>query len=201
MMTTSCCPAYVRAVNLYVPNLVPCISDTKTPMHYTACIAKKADPDCISVFIGPCLAKRREGMDDDAVDYVLSIEEISALFAAKDIDVQKIAAALKAPDAVTPTASGRNFAASGGVTEAVRVRVKEPEKLRAACIDGLDRNGMKRLAEYGKIRAGYAPLTPDTPNLVEVMACEGGCIAGPSVITNPKTAAVHLKKYVEAAGL
>jgi len=28
------------------------------------------------------------------------------------------------------------------------------------------------------------------------MACEGGCIAGPSVITNPKVAAIQLKKYI-----
>ena len=57
---------------------------------------------------------------------------------------------------------------------------------------------MKQLAQYGKIQSGQAPHTPDCPNLVEVMACEGGCIAGPSVITNPKVAAIQLKKYVEA---
>ena len=39
-------------------------------------------------------------------------------------------------------------------------------------------------------------MTPETPNLIEVMACEGGCIAGPSVITNPRVAAIQLKKYV-----
>jgi len=32
---------------------------------------------------------------------------------------------------------------------------------------------------------------------VEVMACAGGCIAGPSVIANPRIAAMQLKKYVE----
>ena len=32
----------------------------------------------------------------------------------------------------------------------------------------------------------------------EVMACSGGCIAGPSVISNPKIAAVLLKKYADA---
>ncbi len=71
MMTTSCCSAYVRAVKKHVPALVPCISDTRSPMHYTGELAKKADPDCISVFIGPCLAKRREGLDDEFIDYVL----------------------------------------------------------------------------------------------------------------------------------
>jgi len=195
MMTTSCCPAYVRAVRKHVPELSPCISDTRSPMHYTAEIAKKADPDCITVFIGPCLAKRREGMDDEFVDYVLSIEEVGALFVAKEIDVAKTTAE---KGSIIPTASGRNFAISGGVAESVRIRFKNPEKLRAAVINGLSKAGMKQLAQYGKIQTGQVPFTEDCPNLVEVMACEGGCISGPSVITNPKVAAIQLKKYTEA---
>ena len=58
MMTTSCCPAYVRAVRKHVPELEPCISDTKTPMHYTAEIAKQKHPDCITVFISPAFMPR-----------------------------------------------------------------------------------------------------------------------------------------------
>ena len=194
LMTTSCCPAYVRAVHIHVPELSPCISDTRSPMHYTAEIAKMKDPDCITVFIGPCLAKRREGMDDELVDYVLSVEEMGALLIAKQIDVAKQEAM---PDTIIPTASGRNFAVSGGVAESVRIRLKNPEILKAAVINGLSKAGMKQLATYGKIQSGELPVTDTTPNLVEVMACEGGCIAGPSVITNPRVAAIQLKKYVE----
>ncbi|MCM1321330.1 MAG: monomeric [FeFe] hydrogenase [Bacteroides sp.] len=195
LMTTSCCSAYVRAVHIHVPALSPCVSDTRSPMHYTAELAKKADPDCVAVFIGPCLAKRREGMDDEFVDYVLSGEEIGAMFVAHGIDIaQEQAEAMN----VVPTASGRNFAASGGVAEAVRIRLKNPAILKPAVINGLDKAGLKQLANYGKIQTGELPYTPETPNLVEVMACEGGCIAGPCVVTNPKVAAVQLKKYVQA---
>ena len=87
LMTTSCCSAYVRAVKIHVPSLLPCVSDTRSPMHYTAEMVKQKDPDCVAVFIGPCLAKRKEGMDDEYVDYVLSAEEIGALFIAKEIDI------------------------------------------------------------------------------------------------------------------
>ncbi|MGP1587553.1 MAG: monomeric [FeFe] hydrogenase [Treponemataceae bacterium] len=194
MMTTSCCPAYVRAVNIHVPELSPCISDTRSPMHYTAELAKAEDPDCISVFIGPCLAKRREGMDDEFVDYVLSVEEMGAFFIAKEVEIGKVGAVTSKK---IPTSSGRNFAVSGGVAEAVRIRLKNPEIMKAAVINGLNKAGMKQLANYGKIQAGTIPQTPDTPNIVEVMACEGGCVSGPSVITNPKIALVQLKKYVE----
>jgi len=54
---------------------------------------------------------------------------------------------------------------------------------------------MKRLAEFGKVYSGKVPPAQDAPNLIEVMACQGGCIAGPSVITNPKIALSQLEKY------
>jgi [FeFe] hydrogenase (group B1/B3) len=192
MMTTSCCPAFVRAVHIHAPELAECVSSTRTPMHYTAEIAKQKFPDCITVFIGPCLAKRREGMDDDLVDYVISIEEAGALFIAKEIDVAKSAPALGDK---LPTASARDFAKSGGVATAVKVRLKDASILKETAIDGLDKAGMKRLAELGKINSGKLPRTDDTPNLIEVMACQGGCIAGPSVVTNPKIALTLLAKY------
>lgn len=197
LMTTSCCSAYVRAVKLHVPELLPCVSGTRSPMHYIAQLVKEENPESIAVFIGPCLSKRKEGMDDEFVDYVLSTEEIGALFIAKKVDVAQQKAVEHNTDDIA-TASGRNFAVSGGVAEAVRVRLKHPEKLRSTVINGLNSGGMKQLAFFGKIQSGAAAYTETTPNLVEVMSCEGGCIAGPSVISNPRIAAVQLKKYVES---
>lgn len=194
VMTTSCCPAYVRAVHLHAPELIPCVSETRSPMHYTAEIARKEDASYVTVFIGPCLAKRKEGLDDPYVDYVLSAEELGALFVAKGIDVGTSESLVCETQ---PTGSARNFAQSGGVAEAVRIRVKDTNRLRPYVINGLDAAGMKQLKAFGKAAADKKPAEG---NLVEVMACPGGCIAGPSVITNLKVAGVQLKKYVETAG-
>jgi [FeFe] hydrogenase (group B1/B3) len=194
MMTTSCCSAYVRAVQIHVPALKPCVSATRSPMHYTAEIAKKDDPDCITVFIGPCLAKRREGFDDNLVDYVLSVEEIGALFMAKQIDVGALAAK---PGKQIPSATGRGFAKTGGVAEAVKVRLHDEKLLKPAVINGLSKAGMKQLTMYGMINEGKLPMPENCPNLVEVMACDGGCIGGPSVITNPKVAENLLSAYIK----
>ncbi|MCR5290933.1 MAG: monomeric [FeFe] hydrogenase [Treponema sp.] len=198
LMTTSCCPAYVRAVRVHVPSLNECVSETRTPMHYTAEIAKKADPDCITVFIGPCVAKRYEGANDDLVDYVLSIQDIGALLMAKNIEVASLE---PEPDSIIPTASGRNFAVSGGVAESIKVRLPDPSILRPGVINGLNKAGMAQLATYGKINSGAMPTPPNCANLVEVMACEGGCVGGPAVITNPKVATVLLKNYVTAGAI
>ena len=193
MMTTSCCSAYVRAVQIHVPALKPCVSATRSPMHYTAEIAKKEDPQCITVFIGPCLAKRREGYDDDDVDYVLSIEEVGALFMAKNIEISKLEAVQHTS---IPSPTGRGFAKTGGVAKAVEVRLSDKSILRPAVINGLNKAGMKQLELYGKINEGILKSDDKTPNLIEVMSCEGGCIGGPLVITNPKVADSLLNSYV-----
>lgn len=199
MMTTSCCPAYVRAVNVHVPELKECISETKSPMIYTSRLAKKEDPDCITVFVGPCLAKRREAFDSDEIDYVISVEEVAALFQAKGIDITKVEVKEDSiPTSYLPTVSGRNFAKTGGVAESVRLRLKDKSILRPVVINGLDKNGMKLLSTYGQMNAGKVPMAPDTPNLIEVMACEGGCVAGPFVITNPKAGNGLLTLYANA---
>jgi len=143
----------------------------------------------------PCLAKKREGFDSELVDYVLSVEEVSALLTAKGIEVSKMEAK---PGKYNPTVSARNFAKTGGVAESVKIRLKDTSILRPVVINGLDKNGVKALQNYGKINAGTIPTPADCPNLIEVMACEGGCIAGPAVIMNPKTGAALLNMYANA---
>jgi iron only hydrogenase large subunit-like protein len=194
LMTTSCCSAYVRAVHIHVPDLDPCVSETRSPMHYTAELAKKDDKDCVTVFVGPCLAKRREGFDDEFVDYVITAEELSAFFEAKGIEVGKLEAVEKSE---VPSASGRAFARSGGVAEAVRCRLANPSILKLDVINGLNKDGMKKLRYYGDIQAGRVVAKEGDGNLVEVMSCEGGCVAGPCVVQKVNVANVQLDKYVK----
>ena len=197
LMTTSCCPAWVRLAQIHVPDIVPAISSTGSPMNFNGILAKKDDPDCVTVFIGPCLAKRREGFDDKNIDYVLTVDEVDALFAAKEIDITKMEAK---PGKYLPTVSGRNFAKTGGVAESVRLRLSDQGRsiLKPYVVNGMTKAVVKQLQAWGKIVAGTAPVTADTPNLVEVMCCEGGCIAGPGIITKPQLGNGLLMKYANA---
>lgn len=188
-MTTSCCPAYVETVRKHLPALAPRVSDTRTPMHYTAALSAEEKPDHLRVFIGPCLAKRKEGIDDPLVDYVLSAEELGALFVAMGIDVAEMEERIIYHPA---KAGGRSFAWSGGVAGAVKSYLPEGTDFRPELIDGLTKEGMKTLRAWSEDK--------NTGNLLEVMACMGGCVAGPSVIANPKVSAMQLKKIVESSG-
>ncbi len=190
-MTTSCCAAYRELVSKLVPELSKYVSDTPTPMHYTAKIARERFPGCITVFIGPCVAKRKEGLSDPYVDYVMSIEEMGAMLVAKHIEISECE---DYEFSVPSSAEAREFAITGGVSRAVEAAVPENGiQPKPYCVDGLDRKSMALLKSFAL--KGTCPQG----NLVEVMACRGGCVAGSSILNTPQSATAKVKAYAAEA--
>jgi [FeFe] hydrogenase (group B1/B3) len=185
-MTTSCCAAYREMVIKLAPELESFVSDTPTPMHYSAKIAKERFPGCITVFVGPCVAKRKEGLKDPYVDYVMSVEEMGALFVAKQIELSECE---DYEFAVPSSSEAREFAISGGVSRAVAAAAPESAPIKPFCIDGLDKKAIALLRSFAKKGAC------SEGNLIEVMACQGGCVGGSSILNNPKSAGVKIKNY------
>ncbi len=170
LMTTSCCPAWVNLAAKHVPEALPHVSSTPSPMVYANDIVKKKDPDAMTVFIGPCIAKRSEARRKD-VDFVLSFEELGAIFAARNINTFSC----EPHNIERPAeATARNYCRSCGVTEAVLAEATskiEGFRLDAKQISGIDRKTVNLVKLYV---AGKMP-----GNFLEVMACPGGCEHGP----------------------
>ena len=186
-MTTSCCPAYVEAATKHMPEVVPHISHTPTPMHYIAAKMREEYPEAVTVFVGPCVAKRFEGVLDEAVDYVLTFEEVGAMFEASNIETSVLDEVELEGEAYS---EGRGFALVGGVAGAVQNVADDPEAVKSVLVNGLSLEGLNQLR-------GYARNGCPEGNLVEVMTCEGGCINGAGVYTVPDKA--H-KAIVDFAG-
>ena len=187
LMGTSCCPAYVEAVRKHAKKFERYVSHARTPMAYTAELAKKKYPSSVAVFIGPCVAKRHEGLSNPDIDYVITFEELGSLFIGRDIDVAACEEAVF--DIGAASAEGRNFPVCRGVSQAV-IAAADPEKetgIRPVLINGLSRRNISLLNSYGE---GKAP-----GNLIEVMSCEGGCLHGPCVVSNPVVSRMKLKEY------
>lgn len=181
-MTTSCCPSYTRWARIHNPNLVKYISDTKTPAAYTAEIVKKNNPDALTVFIGPCLAKRIEGYYDPNIDFVMTFEELDAMFKAKGVKVEECEELPLDPNIEK---SGRQYARTSGVTASVALYAKNPDKIKLHVISGLDKEAARFLKASGATGKCEA-------NLIEVMMCEGGCVNGCDTIVNAKVATRQL---------
>lgn len=164
-MTTSCCPSYVELVNKHLPEMKPFVSHTKSPMYYTAEVVKDKYPDAKIVFIGPCVGKRKEVADNDLVDYVLTFEELDTVFEGLSIEMETVAQKETAP------LVGRGFARAGGVISAISQYYPQLG-IAPVQVANITKKNIGLLRAYAK---GKAP-----GNFIEVMACEGGCISGPS---------------------
>lgn len=90
-MTTSCCPAFVNMIKQHFPMLLENMSTTVSPMCAVSRMVKAQDPEAVTVFIGPCIAKKSETLDlniEGNADYALTFGEIRALLRAKDINLE-----------------------------------------------------------------------------------------------------------------
>ena len=183
-MTTSCCSAWVQAVKRHLPQLQPHVSETKTPMSYTADLVKKQG--FTTVFIGPCVAKRMEGLTDPHVDYVMTFEELGILFEARGI---KPATCKETPLDAHISGEGRYYGVMGSVAKAVQTAAGQAQPIKTQTISGLDKKTMLQLQVY-------ANTTPDF-QLLEVMSCKGGCIGGPCTRNTAAQAIKPIQELVE----
>ena len=186
-MTTSCCAGYNELVEKHIPEMKPFRSDTKTPLYYTAEIVKKENPDAVTVFFSPCNAKRKEAMQNPNVDYVLNYEELGAWFVALGIQVADCSESKFKTEA---SAEARNYAVTGGVAKAVQTMLPEHLPTYPVIINGLDKQSIRDLKKYAK--NGVCELG----NLIEVMACPGGCLGGNGTVNAYKQALKQLTGYV-----
>lgn len=174
-MTTSCCPSYVNLVDKHIPELKPFVSHTKTPMYYTAELAREQYPDGMIVMLAPCTGKRHEAYHDPNVDLVISFEEFGAMMVAHGVEITS--ATDECIDGEI-TNVARGFGSSGGVTNAVKAYAPYA-RIEPIIINGIDKAQIRSLKALPQSCEG---------NFVEVMSCEGGCIGGCNVIANPKVA-------------
>ena len=170
--TTSCCPGFVNMIRRHYPELSDKISTTVSPMCGVSRYVKSQHPDAVTVFIGPCVAKKSEVVDQKIpgnVDYVLTYSEIRAIMRAKGVELQPADTSYQ-----ESSIYGKRFGNSGGVTAAVIQSMKEmdagiePKVCKA--------NGAAECRKFLMLmKAGKLP-----DDFIEGMACEGGCVGGPS---------------------
>ncbi|KAJ4457990.1 Fe-hydrogenase; simple [Paratrimastix pyriformis] len=122
LMTTSCCPAYYQAVKLHAPGMYRYVSGTPSPMQFCGDMVKHANPELLTCFVGPCTAKRAEGLRrKDTIDFVVTANEMKCMLDAAEIDVAKQPTAWTG-SVLFPqiaTLQGTNFALGKGVAAAV----------------------------------------------------------------------------------
>ena len=190
-LLTSCCPSWAMLAKKYFPEVIQEISEELTPMVATARTIKQEHPDVKLVFIGPCASKKleasRRSIRSD-VDFVVTFEELQAMFDAKEIDLTAYEAESSFHNA---TGAGRGYAVAGGVAEAIRrcMETYYPDiPFHVEHAEGLaDCKKTLLLAKAGKLNGC----------MIEGMGCPGGCVAGAGTNIPIPKAKKLLKEFVQ----
>ncbi len=213
-MFTSCCPAWVRFVEQFFPDVLPQLSTCKSPIQMHATVlknwfAKEKGIDAenlVITAITPCTAKKYERTlgENNPVKYSLTTRECGWWLQELQIPFAQLED--REFDSTLGNGSGAGviFGNTGGVTEAVVRQLyfnrtgQEPPKdfLTFTPVRGMD--GYRRAEveiDGRKLRVGIVHgastarkilegKVPLDLHFVEVMACRGGCIGGGGL---PKT--------------
>lgn len=174
--------------------LAPHVPGAVSPMIAAGRVVKKLHPDAVTVFIGPCMAKKREAKEEDikdAVDYVLTFQETAEIFETADLKIEDLEEEKKEHS----SKAGRIYARTGGVSQAVKETVNQLDPDKAIKVNAMQADGVpdcKKMIEAvknGEINA----------NFFEGMGCKGGCVGGPKAMIPSEEGRGYVDSYGEKA--
>lgn len=193
-LTSCCCPVWISLIKNIYNELVPHVPPAVSPMIASGRAVKALHPDALTIFIGPCLAKKAEARDKDiadAIDYVLTFQEVQDIFNIMEINPAKMEDSEKDHS----SRAGRIYAHTGGVSEAVKLTLERISPNRHITIKTQKADGIKDCRELiNDILAGKT-----SANFYEGMGCEGGCVGGPRALIPNEEGRKNVEEYAEQA--
>ena len=171
---TTPCPAIIELIEKYHPELLPNLAPIVSPMIAAGKVVReKYGSDSVVAFIGPCVAKKLEVLDENVagiVDEALTFDELIALFAVRGIE----AAAQPPMEFDPPDADlGQIYPVSGGLLKSAGIS-SDVMDAEVVIVEGRQRclNILNEIAQ-NKVNS----------KLIDILFCEG-CINGPGM-TSP----------------
>lgn len=176
---TSCCPSVNRAISLYYQDALKYLAPVESPAVVHARILKEENPGCSIVFIGPCIAKKKECRESGLFDGVLTFEELEELF--EELDIQ--------PEDTKEAENqywnrARVFPVSTGVIKTLKNPSADYEYI---AVDGASRC-REVLEEIDRLEGIF----------VELNTCQGACVNGPCTLNREDSSIIsnaRVRKY------
>ncbi len=173
---TTCCPSANDLIEIYFPSLTRYMAPVVSPMvAHGRLIKQELGEDVKVVFLGPCIAKKREALSDirvsGAVDAVINFTELEDWLKEENIKMETLEE--EALDNPSPEVN-RLYPITSGIISSVIANGGE-DHYRKFYVHGIN-NCMEllRSMEKGEISDSF----------IEFNVCNGGCIKGPAVDTS-----------------
>ncbi|MGL4368516.1 MAG: [Fe-Fe] hydrogenase large subunit C-terminal domain-containing protein, partial [Spirochaetota bacterium] len=166
---SSACPVVVEMIRKYYPRHIGRITPLLSPaLAHAKELKKRFGADTEVVFIGPCIAKKKEADDHpDLISFSLSFRDLRELI--KNLPVPKRDG--ETPFVTERSTAGNLYPVEGGLLYTLRssCTMLEEDYINVSGISAVRRT----LASLEELEDGGSTV------VMELMACKGGCVNGP----------------------
>lgn len=189
---TTACPVAVEWVFRHRADLVPRLTPVEAPLLAHARQLREADPGVRVVFAGPCVAKKRDASRHDGLlAAALTFSELRKWMEEEGIDPSGLVPAPRDRFLPGRRGPGALYPLEGGVMPSL-LAAGAPGNVRVETVAGLPL--------FGSALAALTPEWGGEPLLVELLACEGGCVGGPGGTRGTDLAArLAVRRHAEHA--
>lgn len=173
LFISSACPVIVDYIKLYKPSFAKNIVPIASPALTHAGLLKKTYGDDIAVvFIGPCIAKKKESdSHQDLINVALTFEELNYWMKEESVSFNDIEVDKNAQFVPEHAYEGTLYPIEGGMIDTIkRVGINEEE---------ISLISLSSVKNFDKALSGIDETKLTRKIFVEALGCEGGCVNGP----------------------
>jgi len=172
LLVSSACPVVVDLIGRYMPDYAENVTQLCSPLlAHCRMLRDTIGGDLRIVFIGPCIAKKREADQyPDLLDVAISFDDLRKWLAAEHIDPASITPGPDDRFVPEPAAEGALYPVDGGMIAGIKANcaVNDASFMAFSGVENV-RRALAHLRD--------TPL--NGPLFLEMLACEGGCVNGP----------------------
>lgn len=193
---SSACPVVVDFIGKYHPECQPHLYGIVSPLlAHCRMLHERYGDDIGIVYIGPCIAKKKEAEEHpELLDVVLTFEDLEGWFAEEHIPLAE--AVETAADCFEPESAqeGALYPIEGGIAAGVT---------RNRQMDNPDFMAFSGISNVEQALKGITDWKPDHNIFLELTACAGSCMNGPKAARDTSVAQrrydiVHYAKPAES---
>lgn len=167
---STACPVAVEYIEKYQPEAVGNLTPLLSPaLAHARLLKQELGPGTQVVFIGPCIAKKREAdLHPELLDAALTFADLRAWMKDEGIALDEIEPGDTDRFLLRPAREGGLYPVEGGMIASIRAACPEVDFMAFSGFAGVER-----------AITGLEELEGQPGAFLELLACDGGCVNGP----------------------